>query len=67
MEIFEHKACEDYLLRKVVLYKCKDSQELLVLPICMHNEVIQMAHNKGHFSVKRNEQNLKNDYYIPKL
>jgi len=33
----------------------------------MHNKVIQMAHNKGHFSVKRTEENIKNDYYIPKL
>jgi len=33
----------------------------------MHNEVIQMARNKGHFSVKRTEPNLRNDYYNPKL
>jgi len=67
MEILEHKAYEDYLLRKGVLYKYKDGPELLVLPKSMHNEVIQMAHNKGHFSVKCTEENQKNDYYIPKL
>jgi len=67
MKILEHKAYEDYLLRKGVLYKYKDGQELLVLPKSMYYEVIQMAHNKGHFSVKRTEENLKNDYYIPKL
>jgi len=33
----------------------------------MHNEVIQMAHDKSHFSVKRTEPNLRNDHYIPKL
>ena len=67
IEVLQHTAYDDYLLRNDILYKYKNGQELLVPPKSMYNEVIQMAHNRGHFSVKRTEENLKNDYYIPHL
>jgi len=33
----------------------------------MQNEVIQMAHSKGHFSIKRTEKVIQQEFYISKL
>lgn len=67
IEVLKEKAYDDYLLRNDVLYKYKDGRELLVIPRDMQNEIIQMAHGKGHFSVKRTEDAIKQEFYIPAL
>lgn len=33
----------------------------------MQNEIILMTHNRDHFSVKRIEETIKQEYYIPIL
>jgi len=67
MEVLKEKSYNDYFLRNDILYKYKDGRELLVVPQDMQNEIIQMAHSGGHFSVKRTEENIKQEFYIPML
>ena len=38
-----------------------------MIPRNMQNEVIQMAHSKGHFSIKRTEKVIQQEFYISKL
>lgn len=66
-EVLKSKPYDDYLIRNNVLYKYKDGRELFVVPHEMQNEIIQMAHGKGHFAIKRTEEIIKQEYYVPKL
>lgn len=54
-------------LHNDILYKYKDGRELFVIPQDMQNKIIQMAHSKGYFSVKRTEEAIKQEFYIPML
>lgn len=63
----EETSNKDYRLHQGVLYKYADGYELLVVPKSMQDEVIKNAHEKGHFAVKRTEENIKREFYIPNL
>lgn len=67
IEVLKEKPYNDYFLCNNVLYKYKNGHELLVIPQDMQNEIIRMAHNKGHFSVKRTEDTIIQEFYIPNL
>jgi len=68
MEVLKEKSYDDYFLRNDVLYKYKDRRKLLVVSQDMQTEIIQIAHSGGaHFSVKRTEENVKQEFYIPML
>lgn len=61
------KEQNDYSIRRNLLYKFVNGVDLLVVPKAMQNEIIQTAHQKGHFASKRTEQEIKRDYFIPDL
>ena len=63
----EDKPQTDYQLRGGLLFKYTNESDLLVVPKCMQDEIIQMTHRKGHLSAKRTEELIKAAYYIPEL
>lgn len=65
-KIVEEKPYEDFYLENGILFK-DPNQELIVVPAQMENEVILIAHNQGHFSVKRTQDLVEKSYYIPRL
>ena len=67
LEVLKEKPYDDYMMRNDVLYKFKDGRELLVIPQDMQNEIILMAHDRGHFFVKHTEEPVKQEYSIPML
>ena len=67
LEVLKEKPYDDYTMRNDILYKFKDGRELLVIPQDMQSKIILMAHGRGHFSVKRTEEAVKQEYYIPML
>lgn len=58
---------EDYHLRNGLVYKQVKGYNLIMIPKSMQGEIIRHAHEKGHFAVKRTEEHLKQEYYIPNL
>lgn len=66
-ELLKDRPYEDYILKDDILYKMIDEEEVIAIPRQMQMEIIKNAHEQGHFSVKKTEDLLKKDYYIPKL
>jgi len=60
-------SCEDYCIRNGLVYKQIKGYDLLVIPRPMQGEIIRHAHEKGHFAVKRTEENLKQEFCIPNM
>ena len=57
----------EYSLRGGVLYKFVDGVDLLMVPASMEDDVIKNAHEKGHSSVKKTQDIIEQEYYIPQL
>ncbi|GBM54064.1 hypothetical protein AVEN_247679-1 [Araneus ventricosus] len=58
---------DDYIIKGDLPYKSIKGNDLLVVPEDMQMSLIKSAHEKGHFSIKRTEDHLINEFYIPKL
>jgi len=58
---------EDYCIHNGLVYKQIKGYDLLMIPKFMQGEIIRHAHEKDHFAVKRTEENLKQEFYIPNL
>lgn len=58
---------QDFLLRNGLVYKCIHGYELIMVPRVMQNEIIKSAYDKGHFAVKRTEEEMKREFFIPNL
>lgn len=58
---------DNYYVKNDVLYKYDSGQELLVAPKALQTEIIRKAHEKGHFAVKKTEEVIRQDFFIPKL
>ncbi|GFY17895.1 hypothetical protein TNCV_3383881 [Trichonephila clavipes] len=58
---------DNYCIKNNILYKFVDGAEVLVIPDEMQHHFIKNAHDKGHFSVKRTLEHIKNKYFIPQL
>lgn len=67
MDILKEEPYKDYFLKNGILFKMVEDEERLVIPNKMENEIIRKAHETGHFSVKKTEEMLKQEYYIPKV
>lgn len=61
------KPFDDFLLRNGVLYKYVDGYELLVVPKALEDQVIKSTPENGHFEVKKIEEKIKQQYFIPSL
>ncbi|GFW57917.1 hypothetical protein TNCV_1418641 [Trichonephila clavipes] len=58
---------DNYCIKNNILYKFIDGAEVRVIPDEMQHHFIKNAHDKGHFSVKRTLEHIKNKYFIPQL
>lgn len=58
---------DNYFIQHDIVYKYEGGQELLVIPKAMQTEVIKKVHEDGHFAVKKTQELIKREVYIPKL
>ncbi|GFV79637.1 hypothetical protein TNCV_1724621 [Trichonephila clavipes] len=65
--ILQNGPYDNYCIKNNILYKFIDGAEVLVIPDEMQHHFIKNAHDKGHFSVKRTLEHIKNKYFIPQL
>ncbi|XP_028172237.1 uncharacterized protein K02A2.6-like [Ostrinia furnacalis] len=64
-EVLKHHSYADYWLDNGLLYKGEQKQ--LVIPKSLEKEIIKQVHDKGHFSMKKMKEIIKQDYYIQDL
>jgi len=67
IEVLKEKPYEDYTIIDGILYKFSKGKDLLVVPKGMQTEIIRNSHERGHFSVKKTEEIIRQDYYISNL
>lgn len=67
IETLKLKPDNKYTLMGGVLYKFVEGRDVLVVPNRMQNEVIQAVHHRGHLSVKRTEDAIRKEYFMPDL
>ncbi|GFW78147.1 transposon Tf2-11 polyprotein [Trichonephila clavipes] len=65
--LLQNAPYDNYCIKNNILYKFIDGAEVLVIPDEMQHHFIKNAHDKGHFSVKRTLEHIKNKYFIPQL
>ncbi|GFY40804.1 hypothetical protein TNIN_218901 [Trichonephila inaurata madagascariensis] len=58
---------QDFFERNEILYKFVNGRELIVTPSGMQTEIIKIIHEKGHFSVAKTEEVVKQEFFIPNL
>ena len=51
-----------YVLRNHLLYREVDDELLLVVPKCMQSQIVQQAHERGHFGVNKTESLVRKDF-----
>lgn len=66
-ELLKTQEFEDYFVNGDVLMKVVNGREVVVVPAELQGEVIKQAHENGHFGVRKLEEVIKRDYYIPQL
>lgn len=66
-ELLKTQPFEDYVVASDMLMKVVEGREVVVVPAELQCEVIRRAHDNGHFGVKKLEDIIKRDYYIPHL
>lgn len=64
--VLEKEEYQDFYVKYDLLFKDSD-KELLVVPTDMEEEIIRIAHNQGHFAVKRTQDCVEKEFYIPQL
>ncbi|GFW42610.1 transposon Tf2-6 polyprotein [Trichonephila clavipes] len=58
---------QDFFERNEILYKFVDGREFIVAPSGIQTEIIKIIHEKSHFSVAKNEEVVKQEFFIPNL
>lgn len=64
--IHQQQPYNDFSLRNGIIHKYSNGCELLAVPQSMEIEVIRNAHDNGHFGMKRVEESLNKQFFIPK-
>lgn len=67
VKILQDGPYDNYKLKGGLLYKEVVGNELLVVPKQMEREVIQRAHESGHFATRKTMHSIQQQYYIPHL
>ncbi len=57
---------EDFFIKSQLLYK-DHVKELIVVLSLMEEEIIRMVHKQGPFSIRRTEEAVKKNFWIPLL
>ncbi|XP_035894836.1 uncharacterized protein LOC118515170 [Anopheles stephensi] len=58
---------DDYCMNGEVVMKLVKGKEVIVVPVELQGEIIRRAHENGHFGVRKLEDMISRDYYIPNL
>lgn len=66
-ELLKTQTFEDYVMSGDLLMKVVEGREVIVVPAEMQCEIIRRAHENGHFGVRKLEEVIKRDYYVPQL
>jgi transposase InsO family protein/ribonuclease HI len=66
-EVLKTKPYNNFVIEGGVLYKSEGGENLLVVPRSMQIEVIRKVHEQGHFGIKKMEELVSREFYIPKL
>ena len=61
------KEYKDNAIENKLLYKCQEGMRKQVNPKGVVNEIVDWAHNVGHFSVKKTMELIEKDYFISSL
>ena len=56
-----------YLIKNNILFKQTENGERLVIPKGMQSEIIQRAHENGHFGIKKNLEALQQQYFFENM
>lgn len=67
MELLKTTSYDTYVIEHGLLHKHHDGKSLLVIPRKMQKEIIKGAHENGHFGIKKTEELILREYWIPKL
>ncbi|GFT54420.1 transposon Tf2-6 polyprotein [Trichonephila clavipes] len=65
--LVEKQESEEFFERNGILYKYLNGRELIVTPKAMQAELIKLIHENGHFSVRKTEEIVKQEFFIPNL
>ncbi|KAH0817262.1 hypothetical protein GEV33_005528 [Tenebrio molitor] len=66
-EVLKIKPYKNFVFEKSLLYKDEDGTKLLVIPEKMEEEIIKLAHENGHFSVRKTKELVQREYWISGL
>lgn len=67
IEILKEKPYEDYVIHRGLLCRFANSNYQIVVPETMQLNIIQKAHQDGHFKTKKLEALISKDFFIPNL
>lgn len=66
-DLVSQNKAPDYMVRGNLLYRESGGSIQLVVPKRMQTQIIRRAHEQGHFSVKKTEDLVRANYYVPNL
>ncbi|GFV48021.1 transposon Ty3-I Gag-Pol polyprotein [Trichonephila clavipes] len=65
--LLEKQESEEFFERNGILYKYLNGRQLIVTPKAMEAERIKLIHENGHLSVRKTEEIVKQEFFIPNL
>lgn len=65
LEVLKNGEYDGFNLKSGVLYKNVNGNNLLVVPKAMEREIINEAHNVGHFAVQKTVHSIQQQFWIP--
>ena len=65
-KVLEKSSYDDYFIKYGILYK-NQAKELIVIPVSMEKEIIEMSHRQGHFGSRKFKDLVKKQFHIPNL
>lgn len=66
-KLLEDGDYEDYRIDGGIVSKFMNGKPLIFVPECMRRELVRNVHANGHFSAKKIEDIVMQDYYVPNL
>ncbi|XP_076660477.1 uncharacterized protein LOC143363832 [Halictus rubicundus] len=66
-QVLQSEPYKDYVMENNLVMKQVGDKRVMVLPASMYNEVIRREHENGHFGVKKMDEKIIEEFYIPKL
>lgn len=68
MKVLEFADFEDFLVEGGVLKKCINGKIVVYVLLAMRRDLVRNIHiENGHFGLKKLQDIIENEYYVPKL